>query len=419
MSDRPTFETQLRLALATYVADAPVDVDPVAMTTFASRAHVPSTSWRFPRGSLLPILVGLLVVAVVGAAVALVASRLDQRTPPRTYIDEVVSAPDLSQEMTRPVLVALADGRVLVIGAGSDGDGRPTTALVYDPMTGSSASAGPFASPADPEEISAAVRLMDGRVFVTGNGAPQIFDPRTLQFTAVGPMVAERTDPALALLHDGRVLIASGLDSNREWLLSAELFDPATHTFSATGSMATVGPAYPWEAIATLPDGRVFMAENGATVYDPTTGTFSAAGRNDVFGASTAMVTQDGRVVVVGKSGIGTRTGHAAIWEPASGTFTEALTTAPGYVIDRATLLDDGRILVMGGDSGLRWAGVYDLKTSETKKITPPKAWWPSVAKLTDGRVMFVGGVNDWKLRLCPEYGCVSSPAVKTVEIFE
>jgi hypothetical protein len=418
MSDRPTFETQLRLALATYASDAPADVDPIAMATFASRARV-RTSWNFRMGSLRPILVGLLVIATVGAGVALVASRLEHRAPPRTYIDEVVSAPDLSQEMTRPVVVDLTDGRVLVIGAGSEGDGRPTTALVYDPMTGSSASAGPFASPADPEEISAAVRLMDGRVFVTGNGAPQIFDPRTLQFTAVGPMVTERTDPALALLHDGRVLIASGWDSNGEWLAAAELFDPATGTFSTTGPMATAGTASPWGATATLPDGRVFMAGGVAEIYDPMTGAFSAAGRNDIFGASTAMVTQDGRVVVVGKSGIGTRTGHAAIWEPASGTFTEILTTAPGYPIDRGTLLDDGRILVTGADSGLRWAGVYDLETHETKKITPPKAWWPSVAKLTDGRVMFVGGVNDWKLRLCPEYGCVSSPAVKTVEIFE
>jgi hypothetical protein len=419
MSDRATFETQLRLALSAYAADAPVDVDPVAMTTFASRARVPSRSWHLRRASLMPILIGLLVVATVGAGVVLVARRLEHQTPPRTYIDEVVSAADLSQEMTRPVVVALTDGRVLVIGAGSEGDGRPTTAVVYDPTSGSSAAAGPFASPADPEGISAAVRLLDGRVFVTGNGAPQIFDPQTLQFTAVGPMVTERTDPALALLHDGRVLIASGLDSNQEWLSSAELYDPATGTFSATGPMATAGTASPWGATATLPDGRVFMAGGVAEVYDPVTGAFSAAGRNDVFGASTAIVTQDGQVVVLGKSGIGTRTGHAAMWDPASGTFAQILTTAPGYPIDRGTLLDDGRILAMGGESGLRWAGVYDLETHATKSITPPSAWWPTVAKLTDGRVLFVGGVNDWRLRLCPTHGCVLSPAVKTVEVFQ
>ena len=419
MNDRPTFETQLRLALTAYAGDAPIDVDPIAMATHASRAHVRSRKWNVRRGSLMPILVGLLLVATVGAGLAFVASRLEHRTPSRTYIDEVVSAPDLSQEMTRPVVVDLTDGRVLVIGAGSEGDGRPTSALVYDLTTGSSTSVGPFASPSDPEWITAAVRLLDGRVFMTGSGAPQIFDPETLQFSAVGPMVAFRTDPALALLHDGRVLIASGLDSYGESLSSAELFDPATGTFSATGSSTTVGAASPWEAIATLPDGRVLMAENVAQVYDPTTGAFSPAGRNDAFRATTAIVTQDGRVVVLGRSGVGTKTGRAATWDPATGTFAEVLTTVPGYPIDRAALLDDGRILVTGGDSGLRWAGVYDLETHETKKIGPPKAWWPTVARLTDGRLMFIGGVSDWNLRLCATHGCVLSPAVKTVEIFQ
>ena len=80
MSDRPTFETQLRLAFSAYAADAPVDVDPVAMTTFASRARVPSTSWNLRRGSLMPILIGLLVVATVGAGVVLVARRLEHLT---------------------------------------------------------------------------------------------------------------------------------------------------------------------------------------------------------------------------------------------------------------------------------------------------------------------------------------------------
>jgi hypothetical protein len=176
--------------------------------------------------------------------------------------------------------------------------------------------------------------------------------------------------------------------------------------------------ASPWGAIATLPDGRVLMAETGATVYDPVTGVFSAGARNDAFRGTTAIVTQDGRVVILGQHGVGSRTAHAATWDPASGAFTP-LFTRPGYPLDRATLLDDGRILVMGGNSGLRWAGVYDLAADTMSSIDPPTAWWPTVARLNDGRVLFVGGVDDWKLRLCPEYGCVLSPAVKTVEIFQ
>jgi hypothetical protein len=361
-------------------------------------------------------LVALVALALIAGAI-LVGDR--QAVPKRTYVDEVVPAADMAQDYSHPVVVPLTDGRVLVIGAGSDGDGHPTTALVYDPSTGASMPAGPFASQPDPTWISAAVRLPDGHVFVTGNGSPQVFDPRTLQFTAVGPMVADRTDPALALLHDGRVLIAGGRDSTDEWLLSAELFDPATRTFSSTGSMSSVGTASAWEAIATLPDGRVFLGESAVTLYDPMTGTFSTHGRNDAFRDWRVIVTQDGRVVVLGRSGIGTRTGHAATWDAASGAFTEVLTNAPGYTIDRAALLDDGRILVMGGNAGLRWAGAFDLKTGTIKKIDPSKAWWPTVTRLDDGRVLFVGGVNDWNLRLCPTLGCVSAPAVKTVQIFQ
>ena len=98
--------------------------------------------------------------------------------------------------MTRPVVVALTDGRVLVIGAGSEGDGRPTTALVYDPTTGSSGICRAVRSRRQTQRGSALpFGCSNGRVFVTGSGAPQIFDPRTLQFTAVGPMITEQTDP--------------------------------------------------------------------------------------------------------------------------------------------------------------------------------------------------------------------------------
>ena len=43
------------------------------------------------------------------------------------------------------------------------------------------------------------------------------------------------------LLHDGRVLIAGGgrTDAYADALSSAELYDPGTGTFSATGEMAT------------------------------------------------------------------------------------------------------------------------------------------------------------------------------------
>jgi hypothetical protein len=58
------------------------------------------------------------------------------------------------------------------------------------------------------------------------------------------------------LLSDGRILIAGGNDQSTV-LTSAELYDPATSSFSPTGSMATPRG---YHTTTLLPDGRVLIA---------------------------------------------------------------------------------------------------------------------------------------------------------------
>jgi Ca2+-binding RTX toxin-like protein len=201
----------------------------------------------------------------------------------------------MSAGRVHPAVAPLPDGRVLVAGGSND-----QTAEVFDPATNTFSSAG-IGSMSVPRADAAAAPLPDGRVLVAGGSyndnvgtgvhylsSAEVFDPATNTFSSagIGLMSVPRVDAAAAPLPDGRVLIAGGVlisggVTASPGLSSAEIFDPATGTFTAAGIGAMTSPR-PGAAAAALPDGALIVGggKNPATgeTFDPATNTFSSAG---------------------------------------------------------------------------------------------------------------------------------------------
>jgi hypothetical protein len=99
-------------------------------------------------------------------------------------------------------------------------------------------------------------------------------------FSPAGSLATGRYGHFAPLVPDGRVLVLPGLGVETPAAETAEVWDPATASFSVTGPM--VRPTWRYAA-TTLADGRVLIvggvsAETSAEVWDPATGTFSATG---------------------------------------------------------------------------------------------------------------------------------------------
>lgn len=284
-----------------------------------------------------------------------------------------------------------------------------------------------------------ATLLRNGKVLIAG-GSPEtgdlagntvlasaeIYDPAVGKFTITGSMRTARSNAAAARLPDGRVLIAGGYGcrntkncspndstSGLDCIASAELYDPGTGKFTATGSMS----APRCNATATpLPDGRVLVLNGGSEVaelYDPDTGRFSRDGSlrgayqgssgASMGGAGTASATllSNGKVLVLGPTGGGPT---AELFDPATGKsawlslrLPPAVAPGPGYFgsYESATTLKDGRVLL----SILDFLIVYDPNAgtfASSGSISDPGTWIVEPPTLlADGRLLFAGGFGE------------------------
>ena len=306
----------------------------------------------------------------------------------------------------------LPDGKVLVAG-GFTGGGSLASAEVFDPATSTFASAGNMnASRAG----HTATLLPNGKVLIAGgyNGSylasAELYDPAARTFMPTGTMVTARSGHVATLLNNGKVLLAGGVGKGWTFLADAELYDPATNTFIATGGMTTARESH---TATLLKDGQVLITGghkgrrpaitiySSAEIYNPPSGTFSSTGNLTVRRHKhDATLLADGRVLIIGGSDERDGRGayrNAEVFNPTTGTSTAvgAMNDARYKLQGTAVLLNNGKVLIAGGANR---AEVFDPATNTFSlangNMGTPRLF-ATATLLRNGEVLITGGYDD------------------------
>lgn len=316
----------------------------------------------------------------------------------------------------RHTVTVLPDGYLLAVG-GLGGSGSVLTSSErFEPSAGTWTSADDLTDGRDDHTVTL---LEDGTVLAAGgerdNSADILascerYDPAADLWSPTGSMGEARFRHTATRLADGRVLVVGGFRPAPTYQMrSAELYDPETGLWSPTGSMTDRRYQHTATMLAdgrvlvvagTYYDGSDFVRLASAEIYDPATGAWSVTGsmyhaRED----HTATLLADGRVLVVGGYGNSSYPAQCELYDPASGSWSVTDSLDQVRMSHTATLLADGRVLVVGG----RFTTTYP---SRTEVFDPGSETWSlgddlgtgfrdhTATLLPDGRPLVVGGVE-------------------------
>ena len=276
-----------------------------------------------------------------------------------------------------------------------------------------------------------ATLLPNGKVVIAGGMADttvagsatagvEIFNPSSGRFTTAAAMGVGRAAHSATLLANGKVLVAGGYGQlgNRS-SSSTEIYDPRTDSWSVASRMLHGRSGH---AAVRLADGRVLVvggaefapvgigphglaaATLAPEIYDPATDTWSQAAMSkwDRPVAPTATLLNDGRVLVVGGqymwNSADEDTDRSEVYDPASNRWTDVAIDPrfPARQYQTATLMPDGKVLVAGGDIDLEpiaSAALFDPSTNSWIQIPHMTAVRCShgAALLPSGNVLVIG----------------------------
>lgn len=209
----------------------------------------------------------------------------------------------------------------------------------------------------------------------------------------------------------GRGVFGVGLAAVAAWLTAAsggaEGFYPVGGLYTSRTSAASIN----------LPDRFLVASDNTIERYFPDGQWFGLVAYLPANHGSglTATVLNDGRVLIVGGNWWGTPVAKAEIYDPSTGTVTSAGDLSLARTDHTATLLSDGRVLVAGGSSGghyssaLATAEIFDPATSQfspTGEMTSTRQG-ATATLLPDGKILVAGGYN------------TEGVAVSSVDVFD
>ncbi len=277
----------------------------------------------------------------------------------------------------------LNNGKVLIAG-GTGSAGALASAELYDPATGTFTSTGSLSCACG----FAATLLPNGMVLFSGGfsgstalSTAELYNPSTGTFSLTGSLKVARAGPSSTLLSTGKVLVAggvyftgSGTTLTVHYLASAELYDPASGTFTLTGSLHT---ARSGQTTTVLGNGNVLLAAgqndntqnfgylSSAELYNPSTGKFTVTGSlNTARFLHTAHLLASGEVLIVAGNHFGS-IASAELYNPATGTFSNAASLNTPRQGHASALLTNGQVLAAGGYESQLGNHLGDLGSAE------------------------------------------------------
>lgn len=328
----------------------------------------------------------------------------------------------LAQARVLHTATLLDNGRVLFAGGEGNYNQRMASAELYDPASGRFSATGSLSAPRSHHTAS---RLNNGRVLIAGgrmvvrvkepgggsvyvtraSETAELYDPASGKFAATGKMANGHSDHTATRLRDGRVLIAGGCYG--EPTNTAELYDRRTGKFTQTKGM------HDWRcghSATLLPNGTVLVAGgentymrddgflNTTELFNPKTGEFSPGGRlTHVRTNHSALLLKNGKVLVMGGIHRDGPADQTEILDPANYSSGSPNLLAGRYGIT-AAMLKDGRVLLAGGADGEVHAEavIFDPATSTFSMTGSMNVarWDAEAVTLDDGRVLIAGGMG-------------------------